>query len=94
MKITALETIRLAEFANLLWLRVHTSEGLVGLGETFFCADTVEAGVHEAVAAKLLERDRYTSTKHLRTSRLSRISLDQRGNARRVGFDSLWDFSR
>ena len=36
MKITAIETIRLEEFANLLWLRVHTDEGLVGLGETFF----------------------------------------------------------
>ena len=57
MKITALETIRVAEFANLLWLRVHTSEGLVGLGETFFCPATVEAYVHEAVAPKLLGRD-------------------------------------
>jgi L-alanine-DL-glutamate epimerase-like enolase superfamily enzyme len=57
MKITALETIRLAEFANLLWLRVHTSEGLVGLGETFFCPATIEAYVHEAVAPKLLGRD-------------------------------------
>ena len=27
MKITALETIRLEEFANLLWLRVHTDGG-------------------------------------------------------------------
>jgi galactonate dehydratase len=57
MKITALETIRLAEFANLLWLRVHTSEGLVGLGETFFCPATIETYVHEAVAPKLLGRD-------------------------------------
>ncbi len=36
MKITALETIRIAERPNLLWLQVHTDEGLVGLGETFF----------------------------------------------------------
>ena len=57
MKITALETIRVAEFANLLWLRVHTSEGLVGLGETFFCPATIEAYIHEAVAQKLLGRD-------------------------------------
>ena len=41
MKITALETIRLEEFANLLWLKVHTTEGLVGLGETFFHPATV-----------------------------------------------------
>src|SRR5579871_4078979 len=57
MKIAALETIRLAEFANLLWLKVHTSEGLVGLGETFFHPATVEAYVHEAMAPKLLGRD-------------------------------------
>ena len=57
MKITALETIRIAEFANLLWLKVHTSEGIVGLGETFFLAETVEAYVHECLAQKLIGRD-------------------------------------
>lgn len=57
MKITAFETIRIAEFANLLWLRVHTSEGIVGLGETFFFPATVEAYVHEGIAPKLLGRD-------------------------------------
>ena len=57
MKITAIETIRLEEFANLLWLRVHTDEGLVGLGETFFLRETVEAYVHESIAPKLLGRD-------------------------------------
>ena len=57
MKITALETIRLAEFGNLLWLKVHTSEGIVGLGETFFFPATVEAYVHEVLAPKLIGRD-------------------------------------
>ena len=57
MKITGLETIRIAEFPNLLWLKVHTTEGIVGLGETFFFPATVEAYVHEAIAPKLLGRD-------------------------------------
>ena len=57
MKVVAIETIRLEEFANLLWLRVHTDEGLTGLGETFFMAKTVEAYVHEVVAPKMLGRD-------------------------------------
>jgi galactonate dehydratase len=57
MKITALETIRLAEFGNLLWLRVHTSEGLIGLGETFMGPEAVEAYVHETLAPKLIGRD-------------------------------------
>jgi L-alanine-DL-glutamate epimerase-like enolase superfamily enzyme len=57
VKIVAIETLRLEEFENLLWLRVHTDEGLVGLGETFFLARTVEEYVHEVVAPKILGRD-------------------------------------
>ena len=57
MKITALETLRLGEFANLLWVRLHTDEGLVGLGETFMGPQAVEAYLHESVAPKLLGRD-------------------------------------
>jgi L-alanine-DL-glutamate epimerase-like enolase superfamily enzyme len=57
MKITALETIRLDEFPNVLWVRVHTDEGLVGLGETFFGARAVEAYLHESAAMTVLGRD-------------------------------------
>ena len=57
MKITALETIRNAEFPNLLWLHTHTDEGISGLGETFFGAQAVEAYLHESVAPQLLGQD-------------------------------------
>ena len=57
MKITALETIRNTEFPNLLWLHVHTDEGISGLGETFFGAQAVEAYLHESVAPQLLGQD-------------------------------------
>ena len=57
MRITALETIRLTEFANLLWLKVHTSEGITGLGETFFMPQTVEAYIHEVLAPRVIGRD-------------------------------------
>lgn len=57
MKITALETIRVEEFPNILWVEIHTDEGPTGLGETFFMAQTVEAYIHEDVAPKLLGRD-------------------------------------
>jgi L-alanine-DL-glutamate epimerase-like enolase superfamily enzyme len=50
MKITKLETIRVAERPNLLWLHVHTDEGVTGLGETFFGAGAVEAYIHETLA--------------------------------------------
>lgn len=57
MKITALETLRIEEFANLLWVRVHTDAGVSGLGETFFMPQTVEIYLHEIAAPKLLGRD-------------------------------------
>lgn len=57
MKIVALETLRAAEFANILWVRVHTDAGLVGLGETFYGPEAVAAHVHETLARRLLGRD-------------------------------------
>lgn len=35
MKINRVETLRLEEFSNLLFGRIHSDEGFVGLGETF-----------------------------------------------------------
>ena len=57
MKINRLETLRLAEFPNLVWLRVHTDQGVVGLGETSYAAQSVEAYLHEYVAPRVLGRD-------------------------------------
>jgi galactonate dehydratase len=57
MRIEQLETLRLAEFPNILWVRLHTDEGLVGLGETFMGAAAVEAYLHEWAAPKLLGKD-------------------------------------
>ena len=57
MKITAIETFRVEEFANLLWVHVHTDAGVVGLGETFYGAGAVEAHIHDTLAGRLLGRD-------------------------------------
>jgi L-alanine-DL-glutamate epimerase-like enolase superfamily enzyme len=57
MKITKLETIRISDFPQQLWLHVHTDEGVTGLGETFFNAGSVEAYIHEEVAQRLIGRD-------------------------------------
>lgn len=57
MKITKLETVRVAERQNLLWVLVHTDEGITGLGETFFGAETVETYIHEYVAPRVIGRD-------------------------------------
>jgi L-alanine-DL-glutamate epimerase-like enolase superfamily enzyme len=57
MRIQKLETLRVGEFPNLLWLRVHTDDGVVGLGETSYAAQSVETYVHEYVAPRVLGRD-------------------------------------
>lgn len=66
MHVTKLETIRLDEFPNLIWVHVHTDEGLVGLGETFFGAQSVEAFLHETVAPYLIGKDPLQIDRHAR----------------------------
>jgi L-alanine-DL-glutamate epimerase-like enolase superfamily enzyme len=66
MKITAIETIRLADRPNLLLAQVHTDEGLTGLGETSRGPATVEAQLHELVAPYLLGKNPMEIQKHSR----------------------------
>lgn len=93
MKITAIETIRIEERPNILWLQVHTDEGLAGLGETFWGAAAADAYVHETLAPLVLGED------PLRIEHLSRkvdgylgfrsSGAETRGNS---AFDiALWD---
>lgn len=67
MKIVAFETLRFDEFAHQLWVRVHTDEGIVGLGETCLGIETVEAHVHETIAPHLLGKDPLQIDRHART---------------------------
>ncbi len=57
MKITRVETLRIEEHPNLLWVRIHTDDGFVGLGETYFGAATVEAYIHEFAGSQLIGAD-------------------------------------
>ena len=57
MKITAVETLRLEDHPNLLWVRVHTSDGISGLGETYFGAPASEADIHDRIAPIILGQD-------------------------------------
>lgn len=54
MKITAIETVRLSEHPNTLWVRVHAADGLIGLGETYYLPGAVEAVIHDMAAPALL----------------------------------------
>jgi L-alanine-DL-glutamate epimerase-like enolase superfamily enzyme len=57
MKIIAVETLRIAERPNLVWVRLRTDAGLTGLGESWFGSGPVEADVHERIAPLLLGAD-------------------------------------
>ena len=64
MKITQVDTLRLGEFPNILFVLVRTDEGLSGLGETFYGARAVEAYVHETAAPYLLGKDPLQIDRH------------------------------
>ena len=63
MKIEKLETIRILEFPNLCWVRIHGEDGLYGLGETFMTAASVETYLHEYVAPRILGQDAFAIDK-------------------------------
>ena len=53
-RIERIETIRLAEHPRTLWVQVHTDDGLVGLGETYYVPGAVAAVIHDIAAPHLL----------------------------------------
>ena len=52
--IDAVETIRLESRPSVLWTLLHTSEGMTGLGETWFGSETIEADIHSRIAPMLI----------------------------------------
>ncbi len=94
MNITGIETIRLGEFPNLLWLHIHTDQGLVGLGETFFGARAVEAYLHETVAPLLLGKPALQIDRHARTLQTQYLGFSGSGVEMRAASAvdiALWD---
>lgn len=57
MKIAAVETLRLAEFPNLIWVIIEDEDGQRGLGETFMGAEATETYIHSSAAPQLLGMD-------------------------------------
>jgi L-alanine-DL-glutamate epimerase-like enolase superfamily enzyme len=77
MKITAIETVTLRHGVTVhagpvrwLWVRVHTDDGLVGLGETYPWPDAEAAVVQNALAPVLLGKE---------ASRIDRLWSDMYG---------------
>ena len=57
MKIESIETLQLPHLNNILWVQVHTDEGLTGLGEVFRGTDATAAYLHHDVAPQILGQD-------------------------------------
>ena len=64
MKITAIETIHFQRGVTVhfgpiqyLWVRIHTDEGIVGLGETYPHPEAEKAVIHRSLARVLLGRN-------------------------------------
>ena len=86
MKITALETISAAEFENLLWLKVHTDEGIVGPRRNLLHASR---GRSLCARNPRPEADRPRPARHRPDRqgcrRLHRVPLERGGDARQLG---------
>ena len=94
MKITAMDTLRLAEFPFLLWLRVHTDAGIIGTGETFWAPGPVASYLHDNVAPYLIGKDPRDIERHDRT--LGSVYVGARDSGAEVRGNSavnlaLWD---
>jgi L-alanine-DL-glutamate epimerase-like enolase superfamily enzyme len=57
VKITALETVNVEAYPQITFVLVHTDEGPVGLGDTFFGSSTVQTYIHDVAAPLLLGTD-------------------------------------
>jgi len=67
LRITKMETVIPEDvFPGLLLLRVHTTEGIVGHGETYYCPHAVAAMVHDWMARRLLGADALAIESHWR----------------------------
>ena len=67
MIITQIETIRVGQFPDLIFVQVHTDTGLIGLGETWYAASTVEAAIHDHFGPLLIGRDPFDIEAHWQT---------------------------
>ncbi len=64
MKVKSIDTIRIEEFPNLLFVEIKADEGIIGLGETFYGPMSAEAHIHEIIAPYLIGKNPLDIEKH------------------------------
>ena len=87
MKVVGVETLQLAEFPFLFWLRVHTDAGIIGTGETFWAPGPV-ASLHPRQRRPLSDRQgsaRHRAARPHARQRLCRCTRFRRRGARQLG---------
>ncbi|MEX0761004.1 MAG: mandelate racemase/muconate lactonizing enzyme family protein [Dehalococcoidia bacterium] len=92
--ISRIETFRHPDYARLIFVRLHTSDGLTGVGETSFGPDAVETFIHSEIADYLLGKDPMQLDLHWQS--MNRLGSMQRSRGVEVRSQSavdmaLWD---
>ena len=95
IKITALETALPPSFGgHLMLLRVHTDEGIIGCGESFFLGGAMASVIHDYLAGRLLGGDALAIESHWRFAYERLANIGARGAELRAisAIDvALWD---
>ena len=77
MRITAVDTVQVEAWPHLIWVRVHTDEGLIGLGETSYHTEAVAGYIHQVAAPYLVGKDPTRIDLHSRTLLKSLMALEE-----------------
>lgn len=64
MKITKIETIRVGQYPQIIWVQIYTDTGLVGLGETWYAPTVVQAAIHDFFGPLLIGRNPHEIERH------------------------------
>jgi L-alanine-DL-glutamate epimerase-like enolase superfamily enzyme len=90
-----IRTLRIPEFANMVWIEVKTSDGVVGMGEACLGPLAVEAYIHETAAPYLLGKAALDIERHDRALRgylgYDGAGIETRGNGA-INI-ALWDLA-
>jgi len=64
MKITKIETVQIESFPYLIFVQVHTDEGLIGVSDTYYATDAVRGYIHQWAAPLLIGKDPLQIERH------------------------------
>ena len=85
-KIVAIETATPSHImTNLLLVRIHTDDGLVGCGETYYTPSAIEAIIHDWMAERLIGAEATELIQELVMARANELTADEVGDLQAEG---------